>query len=66
MAAQVMHLLPQLKVLFTSGYMQNAIVHAAGSIRAAEPLRILLVDDDANLAEAIDEQRSGGPRGFDD
>ncbi|MFC0398796.1 hybrid sensor histidine kinase/response regulator [Paraburkholderia rhizosphaerae] len=96
MAAQARHLLPQLKVLFTSGYTQNAIVHGgrldpgvqllskpysrdqlAAKIRQildgedaaraqalpatarpvdAEPLRILLVDDDANLAEAIDEQ----------
>lgn len=95
MAAQATLLLPRMKVLFTSGYTHNAIVHGgrldpgvellskpysrdqlARKIRqmldapgkpdadqpggapavAATPLRILIVDDDENLSEAISEQ----------
>ncbi|MEM5436515.1 PAS domain S-box protein [Paraburkholderia diazotrophica] len=95
MAAQAVTLLPRLKVLFTSGYTHNAIVHGGrldpgvellskpysreqlahkirqildsgkdalsenGSVieRAdgAQTMRILLVDDDGNLSEAINE-----------
>ncbi|WP_062608047.1 hybrid sensor histidine kinase/response regulator [Caballeronia calidae] len=100
MAAQATRLLPCMKVLFTSGYTQNAIVHGgrldpgvellskpygrdqlAHKIRqmldgakksadgngSAQPkaaategraLRVLLVDDDANLCEAINAQLS--------
>ncbi|CAG9229313.1 Histidine kinase [Paraburkholderia sabiae] len=95
MAAQATLLLPRMKVLFTSGYTHNAIVHGgrldpgvellskpysraqlARKVRqmldssdqpsgdqsdalrpaSATPLRILIVDDDKNLAEAISEQ----------
>ncbi|AET93694.1 PAS/PAC sensor hybrid histidine kinase (plasmid) [Burkholderia sp. YI23] len=96
MAAQASRMLPHMKVLFTSGYTQNAIVHGgrldpgvellskpygrdqlARKIRSmldrAKPatpasspldasaaggraLRVLLVDDDANLCEAMNEQ----------
>ncbi|MGF6839998.1 CheY-like chemotaxis protein [Paraburkholderia youngii] len=95
MVAQGLRLLPHLKVLFTSGYTQNAIVHGgrldpgvdllskpysreqlARKIRQVldvgdpvrsktsrdaapggpvAPLRILLVDDDVNLAQATNE-----------
>ncbi|MEM5383850.1 PAS domain S-box protein [Paraburkholderia phymatum] len=95
MAAQAAMLLPRLKVLFTSGYTHNAIVHGgrldpgvellskpysreqlAHKVRqmldsgkdalanngavieradCAQTLRILLVDDDGNLSEAINE-----------
>ncbi|WP_184140900.1 hybrid sensor histidine kinase/response regulator [Paraburkholderia atlantica] len=95
MVAQGLRLLPHLKVLFTSGYTQNAIVHGgrldpgvdllskpysreqlAHKIRQVldggaparsktsrdtvlggplAPLRILLVDDDMNLAQATNE-----------
>jgi CheY-like chemotaxis protein len=95
MAAQAVTLLPRLKVLFTSGYTHNAIVHGgrldpgvellskpysreqlAHKIRqmldsgkdaladngsvieqadSAQTLRILLVDDDGNLSEAINQ-----------
>ncbi|MEX3635188.1 PAS domain S-box protein [Paraburkholderia sp. BR14320] len=95
MVAQALRLLPHLKVLFTSGYTQNAIVHggrldpgvdllskpysreqlahkirqvldAGDPIRSKTsrdaalggpltPLRILLVDDDVNLAQATNE-----------
>ncbi|MGF6660459.1 signal transduction histidine kinase/CheY-like chemotaxis protein [Paraburkholderia atlantica] len=95
MVAQGLRLLPHLKVLFTSGYTQNAIVHGgrldpgvdllskpysreqlAHKIRQVldggaparsktsrdtvlggplDPLRILLVDDDMNLAQATNE-----------
>ncbi|SEJ33221.1 PAS domain S-box protein [Paraburkholderia diazotrophica] len=95
MAAQAVTLLPRLKVLFTSGYTHNAIVHGGrldpgvellskpysreqlahkvrqmldsgkdalannGSVveraDSAQTLRILLVDDDGNLSEAINE-----------
>jgi CheY-like chemotaxis protein len=95
MVAQGLRLLPHLKVLFTSGYTQNAIVHggrldpgvdllskpysreqlahkvrqvldggAPGRSKTARhaklgdpvaPLRILLVDDDVNLAQATNE-----------
>ncbi|MPW18270.1 PAS domain S-box protein [Paraburkholderia sp. CNPSo 3157] len=95
MAAQAVTLLPRLKVLFTSGYTHNAIVHGgrldpgvellskpysreqlAHKVRqmldsgkdaladsgsdveradSAQTLRILLVDDDGNLSEAINE-----------
>ncbi|MGF6820579.1 PAS domain S-box-containing protein [Paraburkholderia atlantica] len=95
MVAQGLRLLPHLKVLFTSGYTQNAIVHGgrldpgvdllskpysreqlAHKIRQVldggaparsktsrdtvlggplDPLRILLVDDDVNLAQATNE-----------
>ncbi|SIT48947.1 PAS/PAC sensor hybrid histidine kinase [Paraburkholderia piptadeniae] len=95
MAAQAVTLLPRLKVLFTSGYTHNAIVHGgrldpgvellskpysreqlahkvrqmldsgkdvlaadASAIERADgtrTLRILLVDDDGNLSEAINE-----------
>ncbi|OLL28929.1 hybrid sensor histidine kinase/response regulator [Burkholderia sp. SRS-W-2-2016] len=100
MAAQAVLLQPNMKVLFTSGYTQNAIVHGGrldpgvellskpysreqlarkirqlldkrGAALAAMPsatapaatpaantqaLRILLVDDDANLSDAVKEQ----------
>ncbi len=95
MAAQAMRLMPHLKVLFTSGYTHNAIVHSgrldpgvellskpygrdklAQKIRqmldssdkaSTEPsvatihapgevLRVLVVDDNPDLAEAIGEQ----------
>ena len=96
MAAQAVILLPRMKVLFTSGYTQNAIVHggrldpgvellskpysrdqlahkirqmldgkdsvpdkgrgAASPSADAQALRILLVDDDANLSEAVNAQ----------
>lgn len=98
MAAQAARMLPHMKVLFASGYTQNAIIHggkldpgvellskpygrdqlahkirqmldrADGSsaerrIPAAwttggQALRVLLVDDDANLCEAMNEQLS--------
>ncbi|MBP0595408.1 PAS domain S-box protein [Paraburkholderia sp. LEh10] len=91
MAAQALHMLPHLKVLFTSGYTHNVIVHGGRldpgvellskpyrreqlahkirqmldrrekrsmTVRAetSGALRILLVDDDANLSEAVTEQ----------
>jgi PAS domain S-box-containing protein len=96
MAAQAARMLPRMKVLFTSGYTQNAIVHGgrldpgvellskpygrdqlarkirqmldrtrqataerdavAAQASGAQALRVLLVDDDANLCEAINEQ----------
>ncbi|APA89182.2 PAS domain S-box protein [Paraburkholderia sprentiae WSM5005] len=95
MAALAVVLLPHLKVLFTSGYTQNAVVHggrldpgvellskpysreqlahkvrqlldgrdsmrsessrSAAPADSAVPLRILLVDDDVNLAQAMNE-----------
>lgn len=98
MAAEAMLLLPRVKVLFASGYTQNAIIHGGridtgvellskpysreqlarkvrqmlddaddarrtAGIDAADrtdawPLRVLIVDDDVNLTDAISEQLS--------